>query len=484
MSIRARLTIWYVALLAIVLMVFSAVFYGILNFSLNAEVNRTLEDRATQILTDIVVRNPPANIIQTGVIQLPELSVFSSGSIFIEVTDLEGNVITHSDNLGKYSLPVTETVIASVNEGNSVWTDVRVQGVGLRIFSQPIGFNQNVIGIVHVGQTLTEVETALRRVSYALVGGTILTLIIATLLGAMMAHISLRPIDRITMTANQIVSAEDLGQRLPVRGANDELDRLSQTINGMLARLDNFFQAQVRLSADVSHELRTPLTIIRGNVDLLRQDGEMLAEERIETISAIDSALDRMARLVSDLLLLSQADAGMALTMRPVELELLVLDVFQEAHALSKGVGLRIGHTEGADVLGDADRLKQLLINLMHNAIKHTPSGGCVTLSLYKKDDWAEVNVADTGSGIDPQDLPHIFDRFYRAKGQFRRGSGLGLAIAKWIAEAHRGSLVAESQLGNGSTFILRLPLLKEQQPAVIETRPTRTAFGMVRSRE
>jgi signal transduction histidine kinase len=484
MSIRARLTIWYVALLAIVLIVFSAVFYGILNFSLNTEVNRTLEDRANQVVTDIVVRNPPANIIQTGVIQLPELSVFSSSSIFIEVTDPDGEGIARSDNLGKYTLPVSESVIASVNAGNSVQTDVRVQGIGLRIFSQPIVFNQNVIGVVHVGQTLTEVETTLRRVSFALVGGTILALIIATLLGAMMAHISLRPIDRITMTANQIVSAEDLGQRLLVRGTNDELDRLSQTINGMLARLDNFFQAQVRLSADVSHELRTPLTIIRGNVDLLRQEREMSPEDRTETIFAIESAMDRMARLVSDLLLLSQADAGMSLTMRPVELELLILDVFHEAHALSKGVLLRVGHTEAANVLGDSDRLKQLLINLMHNAIKHTPGGGCVTISLYKKDDWAQVNVADTGSGIDPEDLPRIFDRFYRAKGQTRRGSGLGLAIAKWIAEAHRGTVVAESQPGNGSTFILRLPLLKEQQPSVIETRPAKTAFGLVRGQE
>jgi signal transduction histidine kinase len=131
-----------------------------------------------------------------------------------------------------------------------------------------------------------------------------------------------------------------------------------------------------------------------------------------------------------------------------------------------------LGHTEPLAIYGDADRLKQLLINLVHNGFKHTPPGGCVTISLYKEPERARISVADTGSGISPEDLPHIFDRFYRAKGQKRKGSGLGLAIAKWIAEAHGGTLVAESQLGNGSTFILRLPLIPEDKPETTMADP------------
>ena len=477
MSIRGRLTVWYVTLLAVVLMIFTTTFYVMLRLSLNTEVDRTLEERAEQIVTDIVVRNPPANIRQTGFIRLPELAVFSSNLIYIQVTEADGQIILRSDNLGGYALPISETILETINQGQPLMVETRVEGVGLRIYSQPIVYDQRVIGLVQVGQSLVEVEATLRRVLFSLIGGTILTLIAATLMGAMMANMSLRPIDRITSTANQIVSAEDLAQRLPVTGTNDELDRLSQTINGMMARLDSFFQAQIRLSADVSHELRTPLTIIRGNVDLLRHGRDDTVEERAETLAAIDSAMDRMARIVSDLLLLSQADAGMSLTMRPLELELLLLEVFHEAHTLAGGVGLRLGHTEAATVHGDADRLKQLLINLMHNGIKHTPSGGCVTISLYNEADRARVSVADTGSGISPEDLPHIFDRFYRAKGQKRQGSGLGLAIAKWIAEAHGGSLAAESQVGNGSTFILRLPLTDQTEPQPSDTKPLKLSL-------
>jgi signal transduction histidine kinase len=169
-----------------------------------------------------------------------------------------------------------------------------------------------------------------------------------------------------------------------------------------------------------------------------------------------------MSRIVTDLLMLSQADAGLSLAMRPVEVEPLVLEVFQQAHALSRGVGLRIGRLEPLAVFGDEDRLKQLLINLIDNGLKHTPAGGVVTISGYREGEWARISVADTGSGIASEDLPHIFDRFYRGKGQNRRGSGLGLAIARWIAQAHNGILSAESQLGNGSTFILKLPLITE----------------------
>lgn len=475
MSIRVRLTVWYASLLAIVLIIFSATFYGLFRFSLFREVDRTLQDRVKQVMVGIAVRNAPLNIMMTGELRLPEVNFLSSSSTYIQVTDALGEVKIKSENLADDRLPLNEEDIEAIQQGHSILTEAQIGEIKLRVLNVPLLYGNRVIGVVQVGQPLSEVEATLRRVFFSLAIGTVMTLVVATFMGAMMAYMSLRPMDQITMTANKIVSAKDLGQRLPVTGTNDELDRLSQTINSMLARLDDFFQAQVRLSADISHELRTPLTIIRGNLDLLRDEVDETPEEQAETLSAIDSAMDRMSRLVSDLLLLSQADAGMSLSMRPVEIEPLLLDVFQEAHALANGVGFRLGHTEPIAVCADADRLKQLLINLIHNAFKHTPVGGCVTISLYKEPEWARLSVADTGSGISPEDLPHIFDRFYRAKGQKRKGSGLGLAIAKWIAEAHGGTLAAESQLGNGSTFILRLPLIIADKPETFETRPTNT---------
>jgi signal transduction histidine kinase len=275
-----------------------------------------------------------------------------------------------------------------------------------------------------------------------------------------LAWTALWPIEKINQTATQIVGAQDLKQRLPAPKTNDEIGRLVTTINKMLERLDNFFQAQVRLSADVSHELRTPLTAIRGNMDLLRRGAANDPNELEEALKIIDGELDRMARIVADLLLLSQADAGLSLRMGPVELDTVILDVYRQVRVMANGVNIQLGHEDQALVKGDADRLKQLLINLITNAIKHTPSGGNITLSLYRDPDQVRVIVTDTGRGIAPTALPHIFERFYQADDVYKhKGTGLGLSIAQWIAKAHGGQITVASELGKGSTFILWLPL-------------------------
>ncbi|MEM7347930.1 MAG: ATP-binding protein, partial [Chloroflexota bacterium] len=163
-------------------------------------------------------------------------------------------------------------------------------------------------------------------------------------------------------------------------------------------------------------------------------------------------------------------DAGLSLRMQPVELDTVILDVFRRARVVSNGVNLQLGHEDQAVIQGDPDRLKQLLINLVINAIKHTQSGGTVTLSLYREEAWVRVVVSDTGRGIASTDLPHIFDRFYRAKDNNQKGPGLGLSIAQWIAKAHGGEITVMSELGQGSTFNLWLP--RNSDGALIDTRP------------
>lgn len=458
MSIRVRLTVWYIAVLGLILLIFSAAFYNVLKFSLITNVDRDLQDRARQVAAGIEAQNNLLDILGFGRITLPQLEVFSSQAVYIQIADSAGAVIETSPNLMESQLPINQDILLNINLGRSDLRTVTIDTAHIRIYSVPLIFGNQLIGMVQVAHSLNEVETTLQLALFFLISGTVVALLLAALFGILLAHLSLRPIDRITLTANRIVSAQDLSRRLPVSNANDELNRLSLTINHMLARLDNFFQAQVRLSADISHELRTPLTIIRGNVNMLHRE-DTPPEDRGEAFAAINSALDRMTRLVSDLLLLSQADAGMTLNKQPLNLDGVILEVFQEAHTLSGNVQLKLGHADQAGVCGDADRLKQLLINLIDNAIKHTPAGGCVTLAVYVEADQVRVSVADTGAGISPEDLPHVFDRFYRAKGQNRKGSGLGLAIAKWIAEAHGGTLTVESKPGMGSTFTLRLPL-------------------------
>ena len=235
------------------------------------------------------------------------------------------------------------------------------------------------------------------------------------------------------------------------------------TVHHLLIAVQDLFHTQQRLVADVSHELRTPLATIQGNVDLLRRGAANDPAMLHEGLVAIDQEVARMSRLVRDLLLLAEADAGVQLTLKPLELDTVLLEVYREALLMADGrVKVRLGHEDQARVQGDADRLKHLLLILVSNYIAYTPAGGVVTLSMHlRPDGWVRVTVADTGIGITAEDLPHIFDRFWRvdrARTRVAGGSGLGLSIAKSIVEAHGGAISVESEPGQGTTFEVLLP--------------------------
>jgi signal transduction histidine kinase len=466
MSIRVRLTLGYLAVLTAILVVFSAVVYTFLGISMLNAVDRALWDRAAQVGAVISAQNDPHSIVSTGLIDLPPLDVFTTPAVYIQVTRADGSVARHSQNLGEQRLPLDADLLAiNLRNQPGLKTIVVRNGGRLRMVSVPISVGDEVIGAVQVGQPLIEVDAALDRVLVLLMGGVIITVVVAGGVGLLMSWLALRPIDRITQTAGQIARAQDLGRRLPVTTADDEVGRLVSTFNAMLERLDRLFRAQQRLGADVSHELRTPLTTIRGNVDLLRRGAADDPVERAAALDAIEGEVDHMNRLVADLLLLAQAEAGMQLRKQPVELDTLLLEVYRQAQLMSatrfpsgEGVTVRLGHEDQAIVEGDPDRLKQLLLNLIDNALKYTPEGGSVTISLYRDLEWVRLSVKDTGVGIPPDVLPHIFDRFYRAQREGRTGVGLGLSIAHWIAEAHDGRLTVESEVGRGTRFTLWLP--------------------------
>ncbi|MCA9875061.1 MAG: hypothetical protein KC441_15435, partial [Anaerolineales bacterium] len=224
--------------------------------------------------------------------------------------------------------------------------------------------------------------------------------------------------------------------------------------------------------ADVSHELRTPLTAIRGNVDLMRRMGE----GDLESLEIIQEEVDRLTRLVGDLTLLARADAGgLPLNLKPVELDNLLFEVYRQVSLLDKPVEVTVSEVDQVCVNGDPDRLKQLLFNLVENGIKYTPRGGRVTVGLAQTNGWAQITVSDNGIGIPAEDLPFIFDRFYRvdkARNRSQGGSGLGLAIAKWVAQAHGGDIEVESEVNAGTTFTVKLPVLeKEKEPKAGELR-------------
>lgn len=459
MSIRLRLTVWYVGVLAVLLIAFDLLVYSVLGFGLQAEAQRTIQGRTQVVATYIREKNDPLFLLVSGLVKLPPIDVFSSPGVYVQIVWSDGAIVSRSDNLGDQQLPVNEANLNRVLRGDIAQETTLVGTSRLLLHSEPLEIGGQIVGVIQVGQSLQEMDQTLRFTAYLLTISSLITVGIAAVIGYLLARGALHPVDEMTRSALEISRTSNLQQRLEVTG-QDELGRLAATFNELLDRLEVLFKTQERFVADVSHELRTPLTAIQGNIDLLKKWAGQNDEIRKEALEIIQEETARMARLAADLLLLAQADAGIQLQLKPVELDTLLLEVYRHGRMMADGREIKLGHEDQATVLGDSDRLKQLLLNLVDNAVTYTPPEGEIVLMLYREPEWTRVLVKDNGIGIPAEDLPHIFDRFYRggrARSDRRVGTGLGLSIARWVAEAHGGNLTVESAEGRGTTFTLWL---------------------------
>lgn len=456
MSIRTRLTLWYTAVLAIFIVALGIIVYTVLAFNLTAGLDRTLSDTANQVVSSARVRP----FLDVQVITIPELDVFGS-NVYIEVLNREEQIARQSANLQRFSRILDDIGLHSVeNRHQPVTRNVQTGGAHLRVLTVPLMVNDQLVGFLQVGTLREQVDRALNLLLVVLVVSGLGAIVAAAIVGRLLAGRALRPIDTITQTALAISRADDLDKRIAQVGPQDEVGRLAKTFNVMLDRLEGLFRGQQRFIADISHELRTPLTTIRGNVDLMRR----MKSVDEESLNAIQAESDRMTRMVGDLLLLAQADAGQPIRWENVELDTLVLEVYRQMRPIADGIELNISEEDQVCVMGDADRLKQLLLNLVDNAIKYTPKDGKVTFGLRRAESWAVLTVADTGIGIPAQDLPHVFERFYRvdkARSRAAGGTGLGLSIVQWIVQAHGGKIDVQSEPGKGTRFTVRLPLAR-----------------------
>jgi signal transduction histidine kinase len=454
-SLRWRLTLWHLGLTALGLMGLIMISYQILSNSLRGEVNNTLVERARHVADAVaVIPNRPIE----GVSQ-EATDEFRSPGVYVQIFNSDGVLVARSFNLGIQQMYATEMDLNRVLEGESFYDSAEISGSPVQLYFQPIQRDNEVVGVILVGESLAGIESTLGRLRLIYAFGTALVLLFGLVGGWMLARLGLRPIARVTQTARDIVSTEDLAHRVSYAGPADEVGALATTFNEMLARLQALFESQRRFLAEAAHELRTPLASMLGNVDLLATFGDDSARRR-ETITALKRTGRHVSRLLDDLLLLAQAEAGWHLaSFEPVAIDDLLMEVYEAEMMTAESAALKIECCEPATVHGDSDRLRQVFMNLIDNALKHSPPGSIVTLSLWSEDSTAKVCIHDCGPGIPADVIKRIFDPFFRAPANGRLpGAGLGLTIVQWIVQEHGGNVVIESSTGDGTTVTLSFP--------------------------
>jgi heavy metal sensor kinase len=458
-SIRVRLTAWYLIMLAIGLGGFGVGSWFAMRASAFHAIDEELKDRirGIQNFMEVQIASLSPREIRD---EFREHSVLGPGGDLFQVCNDAGEWLYRSASLENNQVPIRRP-----NELGDApkYENLIVQGLPVRFASVRITVNGSAY-TVQVAVPLHEFNEALERFRLVLWLSVPLVLALATVGGYCISRRALKPVDQIAATADSI-SIQNLSARLQEPGTGDELQRLSETLNRMLTRLNDSVQRMSQFTADASHELRAPVALIRTTAELAVGGGRS-NQEYHEDMSHILAEAERTSRLIDSLLLLARADSGEdGFQMEPADLTVSIREGVDQARSLAKDRQVSLEAHFSSDpivVSGDADALRRLVFILVDNAVKYSPSGSAVSVFAKASDAQAICTVSDSGIGISQDDLKHIFDRFWRAdkvRSRGMGGAGLGLSIALWITDRHRGALEAQSELGKGTTFTLRLPL-------------------------
>ena len=463
MSLRVRLTLWYGTALASVLVVCGVILYGALGKALKEHVDRSLEETAAVAERSLEEHRFGPFLLYEDLSQdFPELATLDK---FFQIFGPTGQITIQSPNIQSRDIPLSRTALDAALAGQTTFESVRFSGEPpIRLISVPVRHGGSLVNIVRVGTSLQPLEETLHRLLIILLIAMPLALLASLGGGWFLAGRALRPVGAITQAAERIAGG-DLTQRLSVSTSQDEIGRLAATFNAMIDRLEASFSQIRQFTSDASHELRTPLTVLKGETELALRRPRSADDYRSVLESSLEE-IDRMSRIVDELLFLSRADLGeIKMESRPVRLDHLFDDLKRQAEVLGyeQAVQIVTGLIEPATVAGDDMRLRELVLNLLDNAIKYSPSGGRVEMSVVTQGGTARLSVSDQGIGISLEEQAHIFDRFYRtdaARAHTKKGTGLGLAICQWIVDAHHGTIEVHSEPGKGSTFTVILPLM------------------------
>ena len=434
----------------------------VMSRALQDQVDRSLEEAAIAASRSLEEhRFGPFLLLDDLTQAFPELALIDK---FFQIFGPQGQITLQSANIKTRNIPLSQTALQSSLQGRAVFETVRFHDeISIRLLSYPIRHGDALVNILRVGTSLRPEEEMLARLVFVLLIGSPLAVVVSMLGGWFLAGRALRPVDTITLTAQRIAGG-DLTQRIET-SSKDEIGRLANTFNNMIGRLETSIRQIRQFSADASHELRTPLTITKGETELALRKPRSPEVYR-EVLESNLEEIDRMSRIVEELMFLSRADLGeVQVASEPVQLDALVQEIHMQAMVLGKArqVKTTLGQVEPLQVLGDEWRLRELILNVVDNAVKYSSPGGTVEISLTQDHGMARIRVRDHGIGMTPDEQRLIFDRFYRtdaARAHAQKGTGLGLSICKWIVETHHGTIEVTSTFGQGSCFTISLPLL------------------------
>lgn len=486
LSIRLRLALAHTLVFGVLLISLAVALYQTTTLRLHNQVDAEIESHAARLRLQFSVGRSVVTWLED------KLSVERSAPLIaFAIYDLRGNYLDGSTLSSVYNIGFSPAARTALEAQGPVWETAQGRGHRTRILTIVLTGTSGNPYLLRVGAPLDQAEFEVNRLKASIVALVPLVLLVGGIAGWWLAGRALAPVQRITETAGRI-SALNLAERLPLSGTNDELDHLRSQLNEMIARLQGSFDQMSQFLSNVSHELRTPLAALRGKSEVALRSARTADEFREVLAGSIEMHV-RLAKTVADLLALARAEAGQAiLEHRSENLTELVRDIVESARPLAeeKKVSLQFEGRETITAEIDPTHTMRMLLNVVDNAIKYNRENGSVRVGLHAKDGWAKISVADTGMGIAPTDLPHVFDRFFRANIEGAGsvgGTGLGLGLARWVAAAHGGRIDVESKLNSGAIFHVWLPLAKagpvtlvsEPVPGALSIQPTNGVLAM-----